>query len=318
MPWVRLDDRFPSHRKVALLSDRAFRLYVSALCWASENLTEGLISERELPLVARVRGAKTAATELVDAKLWERVADGYAIHDYLEYNPDRAKVQAERAANAARQKAFRERKRAEREALRNAQRNDVTGDSWNAENDASTTRTRHDGDTNARENGVENYPSPQVNAIRNGVSNGTPSRPHTPASPTEKQASKSAGHAIGPQVPDFARALVDQMTAAGMVVGWRLSEPEWFAVHAHIKRSSVEAMVAFARRRWNPADPPQTARYLTRIWSDMPSLPDGVAALPSAVGADVLPLTASRQQQETNDLFDRAMQRAKSRMQEDQ
>jgi hypothetical protein len=107
------------------------------------------------------------------------------------------------------------------------------------------------------------------------------------------------------------------MTAAGLIVGWRLSEPEWFAVHAHIKRTSVEAMVDFARRRWNPADPPQTARYLTRIWSDMPSLPDGVTALPSAVGAEVLPLAVSRQQQESDDLFDRAMARAKARMQQE-
>ncbi|MFI9344979.1 hypothetical protein ACIG0D_27490 [Streptomyces sp. NPDC052773] len=287
-----MDDRFPSHRKVALLSDRAFRLYVSALCWASENLTEGVIRDEELRLVAHIRGMKSAAKELEDRQLWDRVADGWQIHDFLEYNPDRAKVQAERKANAARQQAWRDRKKAQRAAKEAAAQPKEKAD----------------------RNGV-------THGVTHGVSNGTPVPPPspTPASPTEKPASKGAASpALGPQIPDFARDLVDQMTAAGLIVGWRLSEPEWFAVHAHIKRSSVEAMVAFARRRWNPADPPQTARYLTRIWSDMPSLPDGVAALPSAVGADVLPLTASRQQQETNDLFDRAMQRAKTRMQEDQ
>jgi hypothetical protein len=277
---------------VALLSDRAFRLYVSALCWSSENLTEGLIRDEELRVIAHVRGMKAAAKELEDRQLWDRVDVGWQIHDFLEYNPDRAKVKAEREANAARQQAWRDRKKTQKEARKAApppqtegQRNGVTG------------------------------------GVTNGVSNATPVPPPspTPASPTEKPASKGAGpSSVGPQVPDFARDLVDQMTAAGMIVGWRLSEPEWFAVHAHIKRSSSEALVAFARRRWNPADPPQTARYLTRIWSDMPSLPDGVTALPSAVGAEVLPLASSRQQQETNDLFDRAMQRAKSRMQEDQ
>ncbi|TFV32272.1 hypothetical protein E4K10_18065 [Streptomyces sp. T1317-0309] len=58
MSWVKLDDRFTSHRKVALLSDRAFRLYVSSLCWSSENLTEGHIGtkdSRSLPVVSAAR-----------------------------------------------------------------------------------------------------------------------------------------------------------------------------------------------------------------------------------------------------------------------
>jgi hypothetical protein len=122
MPWVRLDDRFSSHRKVALLSDRAFRLYVSALCWASENLTEGRILDRELsldgpgPRSAKTVGAGTGRTRGCGTAS----RAGGDIHDYLEYNPDRARVQADREANAARQQAFRERKRAEKEAARNA------------------------------------------------------------------------------------------------------------------------------------------------------------------------------------------------------
>ncbi|NUH35301.1 hypothetical protein HUF15_00705 [Streptomyces samsunensis] len=109
------------------------------------------------------------------------------------------------------------------------------------------------------------------------------------------------------------------MTAAGMVVGWRLSEVEWFAVHAHIKRASTDAMVTFARDRWNPADPPKTARYLTRIWSDMPDLPDGMPdqpATPAVLGSDVVPFR-DRQQQASDDMFDRAMARAQARMQQE-
>lgn len=177
MPWVRLDDRFPSHRKVALLSDRAFRLYVSALCWSAENLTEGRVTDRELPLIARVRGPKAVANELETAGLWDRDGDGWAIHDYLEYNPSRDRVKEERAANAARQQAFRERKRAERNAARNGGSNGVTGHDPEQGNGTTATRTRHDGDTN----GFENEPlfdgEPQVSDVRNGVSNGTPTRP---------------------------------------------------------------------------------------------------------------------------------------------
>jgi hypothetical protein len=145
MPWVRFDDRFPSNRKVRLLSDRAFRLYVSAICWSAENLTDGFIGESELRLVADVRGAKTAAVELVERGLWvpservraaavlssSRVHDvnssrsrrggdaerdapddtkvrGWEIHDYHEYNPTAEQVRADRAAKTARQQRWRD------------------------------------------------------------------------------------------------------------------------------------------------------------------------------------------------------------------
>ena len=188
MPWVRLDDRFPSHRKVALLSDRAFRLHISALCWSSENLTEGKILDSELRVIAHVRNIKAAAKELEDRQLWDRVDDGWVIHDFLEYNPDRAKVQAERENNAARQQAWRDRKKAEREAkraaeeaARNANRNGVTPTARDTENDTTATDSRHERDTNARKTDVANQSSSQVGELRNGVSNGTPCPPPSPS-----------------------------------------------------------------------------------------------------------------------------------------
>src|SRR4051812_36732111 len=73
MPWARFDDRFPSNRKVRLLSDGAFRLYVSAICWSAENLTDGVIKTAELRLVADVRATRTRAKELVEAGLLEEL-----------------------------------------------------------------------------------------------------------------------------------------------------------------------------------------------------------------------------------------------------
>ncbi|MFF9554555.1 hypothetical protein ACF1DY_01805 [Streptomyces albus] len=110
MPWVRLDDRFPTNRKVRLLSDGAFRLYVSAICWSAENLTDGRIKAAELRLVADVRSAKKRADELVEAGLWEPTDDGWLIHDYHEYQPTAARVHAERKAKTARQQRWREKK----------------------------------------------------------------------------------------------------------------------------------------------------------------------------------------------------------------
>jgi len=148
MPWARFDDRFPSNRKIRKLSDRAFRLYVSAICWSAENLTDGFIPEGDLRLVADVRGPKTVAAELVAAGLWDRhepVPDAFAspseptrdefaspssrvrdevassscnkseagwlIHDYLDYNFSADQARKERAEKAARQKRWREKKK---------------------------------------------------------------------------------------------------------------------------------------------------------------------------------------------------------------
>lgn len=295
MPWVRLDDRFPSHRKVALLSDKAFRLHVSALCWASENLTEGHISDRELKVISRIRGPKTAAAELVDARLWERTPDGYLIHDYLEYNPDRARVQADRSANAARQQAFRDRKKAEKEAARNAPRNGVTPDAKNGPDDTNATAKRRDGDTNTEESTPEKNGQPQVKPIRNAVSNATPSRPVLPSpSEKEKEEGQPATHAgangitfIGdrPQIPAASQPLVAALQAANLHVGWDLRPDEWLLIEALIRRCGIPALVASATASWQGArSQPRSGRYFLPAWRALPDAAATPAGLPAAIG----------------------------------
>lgn len=180
MPWVRLDDRFPSHRKVAILPDRAFRLHVSAICWCAENLTDGRISDRELPLITHIRGIKATAKQLQDAGLWDRLDDGWMIHDYLDYNPSREQVVAERKKNAERQERFRRRKNGKPTVPNDADNggsNGVTPDSEMRDDDSNSTATRHDGDTKSLSNESVPGEEPQVNGIRNGVTNGAPTRP---------------------------------------------------------------------------------------------------------------------------------------------
>ncbi|MGW6531410.1 hypothetical protein [Streptomyces venezuelae] len=307
MPWVRLDDRFPSHRKVALLSDRAFRLYVSGLCWCSENLTEGRILDRELAVVSRVRGLKAAAKELEEAQLWDRVSDGWQIHDYLEYNPDRAKIKAERQANAARQQSFRDRKKAEREAKkkaeeerRNAQRNGVTKSAEGDGKDTTATGTRHDDDTTTRESHAENRRSSQVSGERNAVSNGTPVPLPSVVPPTEELQQQKASYEeparIGdrPRIPEASRPLVDKLTAQGMVVGWDLQANEWILIEALILRCGIDALVVSAVGSWQGARrQPRSGRYFIPAWRDVPDATAPEApnehSLPVAVG-QVLPI----------------------------
>ncbi|MGW6600513.1 hypothetical protein [Streptomyces sp. NPDC055036] len=72
-------------------------------------------------------------------------------------------------------------------------------------------------------------------------------------------------------VPDGAKELVTAITTAGMLVGWRLTESEWDRVTALAARWGHERLVEMVARRWNADRPPRSARYLLRIWADLPS-----------------------------------------------
>lgn len=80
-------------------------------------------------------------------------------------------------------------------------------------------------------------------------------------------------HAGGPDIPAFARPLVDQLTAAGVIVRWNLGPHEWFELDALIKKSGVPALVDFARRQAAHRDV-QYARYFLRGgWRELPPKP---------------------------------------------
>ena len=114
MVWVRLDDQFPIHRKIAALSDPAFRLHAAALAWCARNLTDGFVSTSELAQVcAQVRAPEKFAAELVIKTVWHLQDEpcpsqdclaphthaengtpvtGWVVHDFLEYQQSRSKV----------------------------------------------------------------------------------------------------------------------------------------------------------------------------------------------------------------------------------
>ena len=95
--WLKLDDGFAENSKIETLSDRAFRLHVTAMCYCAKNLTDGYISERG----ARVCGVLANnsrpmrnVSELVEKGLWHAVDGGWEINDYLEYNPTSEEAKA--------------------------------------------------------------------------------------------------------------------------------------------------------------------------------------------------------------------------------
>lgn len=124
MTWVRLDDMFTIHRKVAGLSDAAFRLHVSALCWSARNLMDGFVPEADLEDVcARVRTPSRFAAECVRRGAWHPARqpcesrycpepvdeDGWRLHDYFEYQFSKEQVIHTRETNREKQKRHRSR-----------------------------------------------------------------------------------------------------------------------------------------------------------------------------------------------------------------
>ncbi len=101
MPWVRFDDKYPVSRKVGGLSDAAFRLHTEAIFWCARELTDGRIARDELKQVSGIARPDRHVTELVGRGLWDETDRGWQIHDYLEYQPARAKVLRDRTAKAA-------------------------------------------------------------------------------------------------------------------------------------------------------------------------------------------------------------------------
>lgn len=116
MTWFRADDSLPTHRKVLSIPRGARRVaamgtWVLAGTWCAANLTEGHIPAGvvdDLGLPAR------AVADLVAARLWHPTDGGYAMHDYLDYNPTKEQVERERAAARKRQQRARETAKSQR------------------------------------------------------------------------------------------------------------------------------------------------------------------------------------------------------------
>jgi hypothetical protein len=97
MTWARLDDGFPQHPKVIGLSDAAFRLHVSAVCYCARNLTDGAIPKAALKVLG---GSARHVAELHTAGLWEAAGNGFTVHDYLDYNPSAKQIDSKRKAKS--------------------------------------------------------------------------------------------------------------------------------------------------------------------------------------------------------------------------
>jgi hypothetical protein len=101
MSWLKLDDQFPDHPKVAALSDAAFRCHVRGMAYCAEHLTDGFMPRRKAEEIAGACLPELIAKPRNGAPLWALSGGEYEIHDYLVYNPTRDEAERLRAERSA-------------------------------------------------------------------------------------------------------------------------------------------------------------------------------------------------------------------------
>ena len=121
MSWVRLDDGAPGHRKIVGLSDAAFRLWVVGLTYCNQQANDGRFSAASARIMtgylASPELGRGAMAELCAAGLWAETADGFEVHDYLEYQPSQEERASANRAAAERMRKMRAAKHGVREPL---------------------------------------------------------------------------------------------------------------------------------------------------------------------------------------------------------
>ena len=109
MTWIKIDDTLPNNPKILPLSDGAFRLYIEALCYCNQYLTDGFLTDAVLSRLDPHSNRK----ELVDACLWIECLDGMQINDYTEHQTSKADVEEKRKQSRNRVTRYREKSNAD-------------------------------------------------------------------------------------------------------------------------------------------------------------------------------------------------------------
>jgi len=118
--WIKIDDHFDEHPKLARVGPLGHALWFAGLAYCNRNLTNGfipwaiartLVSWDFLDETGTARiyiGSVEIVSEegavrseyviglLVRAGVWEDASGGFAVHDYLDFQPSRASVLKER------------------------------------------------------------------------------------------------------------------------------------------------------------------------------------------------------------------------------
>lgn len=128
MPWVRVDDHFDEHPKLAKVGPLGWALWLAGLAYSNRNLTDGFIpwsvaqglvtwqyleapdeegrrKQMTIAVTSGMAGGDVETDRVIELLLWAGVWEprdgGYYIHDYPDYQFTRAEIEAKRAAGQA-------------------------------------------------------------------------------------------------------------------------------------------------------------------------------------------------------------------------
>ncbi|WP_329148770.1 mucin-2 [Streptomyces sp. NBC_01456] len=286
MSWFKVDDTTHAHPKVLRAGNAALGLWVRAGAYAAQHLTEGVIPA----VVAQLYGTAPQARKLVTVGMWhahghacpqcpQPPAGDYVMHDYLTYNPTRARVEDDRAKAAARQQRARE-KAAEQ---RNQERNPL---------DSSPNQGRIDDDPS-----TENRESPtNRSAFGDDIAGqGAPSHgdtPHPSRSPRPDPTPSTSYGGTNPPAPH------DRPGTAGPAEQLLARWWETYGRRTAQSRSAIGRAIAAALA--NGLDPDALWPALARLGDLSKPVTGGTLQFALAElrkptrGADVIPLTAAR------------------------
>lgn len=113
MTWFKVDDSFSTHPKVLSIPRgaprlRAVGLWTTVGTWCARHLSDGHFATH---MVDELGGTKADVRHLVAVNLWETTDTGYVFHDWADWQPTKAAVEADRAAARERMARNRSNKR---------------------------------------------------------------------------------------------------------------------------------------------------------------------------------------------------------------
>jgi hypothetical protein len=310
MAWFALDDGFDTHPKVRKAGNAAIGLFVRLGVHATKHLTEGHLDGT----IVRDYGTAATIRKLITVGMLHEpghgcprcpqpAADGFYIHDYLDYNKSRAQIEAAREAARKRQQRGRNTARANRNGRdserilnSNSRQNDASFapncgenaplfDDSTAGQSGTSRRDTHEGAT-----GVPSPPLPSHNYDVADVGEGS----------TRSRAADLDAYAPAPidvdgfELTDAMRAWALRTFGPGLDLDYETAQ---FLDHFRAQNTR--------RSNW-PTEWQKWIRRSAKYASERATRTTGAAVVPFR----------DRQQQHTDDLFDRAMARARARMQE--
>lgn len=113
MDWVKLGTRYYDDEAIEGLDDAAELMFVRGIARAGELEREGFIPDSSLPKLTRRRRYEALVEQLIAAGLWSRVAGGYQVARWADWQDALDDLARRRAGDRERQRRRRERLRTE-------------------------------------------------------------------------------------------------------------------------------------------------------------------------------------------------------------